>query len=123
GQGVKFGRHDIGEVCTPRTIRRDIGDGEIEQLRDVLDRYLPGAAGPLKWAFTCMYTMTPDHHFILDRHPRHERVVYGCGFSGHGFKFASVIGEVLADLAIDGRTRHPIDFLSAARFAAPPPAR
>jgi sarcosine oxidase len=119
GQGVKFGRHDVGEVCTPRTIRREIEDGEIEGLRDVLERYLPGAAGPLKWAFTCMYTMTPDHHFILDRHPRHERVVYACGFSGHGFKFASVIGEVLTDLLIDGRTRHPIDFLSAARFAAP----
>ena len=123
GQGVKFGRHDVGEVCTPRTIRREIDDHEIEELRVVLERYLPGAGGAVKWAFTCMYTMTPDHHFIVDRHPQHGQMVYACGFSGHGFKFASVIGEVLADLALDGRTSQPIGFLSAGRFAAPAAGR
>jgi len=117
GQGVKIGRHDIGEVCTPATIRRDVDPEEIAMLRDVLDRYMPGAAGALLWSLTCMYTNTPDHHFILDRHPAHANVVYGCGFSGHGFKFASAIGEVMADLALDGVTRHNIGFLSAARFA------
>jgi len=122
-QGVKFGRHDIGEVCTARTIRREIDDAEIDELRAVLERYTVGAAGPLKWSFTCMYTMTPDHHFILDHHPQHSQVVYACGFSGHGFKFSSVIGEVLADLALEGATRHPIDFLSAARFGSLATAR
>src|SRR5207253_2994237 len=97
-------------------IRRDIDLAEIEALRAVLDRYMPGAAGDVKWGLTCMYTDTPDHHFILGRHPEHPQVVYGCGFSGHGFKFSSVIGEVLADLATEGTTRHPIDFLSARRF-------
>ncbi|MDQ2785659.1 MAG: FAD-dependent oxidoreductase, partial [Chloroflexota bacterium] len=77
----------------------------------------PGAAGDVLWTLTCMYTNTPDRHFILDRHPAHGNVVYGCGFSGHGFKFASVIGEVMADLALDNTTRHDIGFLSAARFA------
>jgi sarcosine oxidase len=118
GEGVKIGRHDIGEVCTPETIRRDIDPEEIAMLRDVLDRYLPGAAGEVLRTLTCMYTNTPDRHFVLDRHPMHDTVVYGCGFSGHGFKFASAIGEVMADLAMDGATRHDIAFLSAARFAA-----
>lgn len=118
-QGLKFGRHG-GEVCTPGTIRRAIGEDEVALLRRVLDRYVPGAASAVKWALTCMYTNTPDRHFILDRHPAYPaQVVYGCGFSGHGFKFASVIGEVLADLAIEGATRHDIGFLSARRFAAP----
>lgn len=117
GEGVKIGRHEIGEVCTPETIRRDVDPEEIAMLRAVLDRYMPGAAGEVLWTLTCMYTNTPDRHFILDRHPAHDNVVYGCGFSGHGFKFASVIGEVLADLATGGTTRHDIGFLSAARFA------
>ena len=115
-QGVKFGRHDIGEVCTARTIRREIDPEEIEEIRTVLERYLPGAAGPVRATLTCMYTMTPDHHFVVDRHPEHDQVVYACGFSGHGFKFASVIGEVLADLAFEGETGQPIGFLSAGRF-------
>jgi sarcosine oxidase len=117
GEGVKIGRHDIGEVCTPETIRRAIDPEEISMLRDVLDRYLPGAAGDVLHTLTCMYTNTPDRHFILDRHPAYDSVVYGCGFSGHGFKFASAIGEVMAELAMDGTTRHDIAFISAARFA------
>lgn len=116
GQGVKFGRHDTGEVCTPETIRRAVDADEVAALRAVLDRYLPGAGGDVLWTLTCMYTNTPDRHFIIDRHPAHSQVVYGCGFSGHGFKFSSAIGEVLADLALDGVTQHPIGFLSAARF-------
>ncbi|MGI8856731.1 MAG: N-methyl-L-tryptophan oxidase [Thermomicrobiales bacterium] len=116
GEGVKIGRHEIGEVCTPETIRRAIDPEEITMLRDVLDRYLPGAAGDVLHTLTCMYTNTPDRHFILDRHPAHGNVVYGCGFSGHGFKFASAIGEVMAELAMDGATRHDIAFLSATRF-------
>jgi sarcosine oxidase len=116
GEGVKLGRHDVGEVCTPRTIRREVDPAEVEQLRAALAKYLPGAAGALKWTLTCMYSMTPDRHFILDRHPEHANVAIGCGFSGHGFKFASAIGEVLADLATEGRTRFEIGFLSANRF-------
>jgi sarcosine oxidase len=65
----------------------------------------------------CMYTNSPDHHFIVDRSPAHPHVTLACGFSGHGFKFASVIGEVLADLAIDGRSKLPIEFLGLNRFS------
>lgn len=116
GEGVKIGRHDIGEVCTPDAIRREVDQAEIDMLHNVLARYLPGAEGEVLWTLTCMYTNTPDRHFIIERHPGDERVVYGCGFSGHGFKFASAVGEVLAELAVEGRTRHEIGFLSSARF-------
>ncbi len=116
GQGLKVGRDDGGEDCTPHTIRREVDPGEVESLRRVLERYMPGASGAVRWTLTCMYTNTPDRHFVIDRHPEHDQVVYACGFSGHGFKFSSVVGEVLADLAIDGATRHRVAFLSASRF-------
>ncbi|HAH49321.1 MAG TPA: N-methyl-L-tryptophan oxidase, partial [Planctomycetaceae bacterium] len=78
---------------------------------------MPGLSPqPVRHA-VCMYTRTPDGHFIVDRHPVNQRVVYGAGFSGHGFKFASVIGEILADLAVTGATSLPIEFLSAQRFS------
>ena len=117
GEGVKLGRHDIGELCTPETIRREVDPEEVEALRMMLDEYMPGASGPVISTLTCMYTNTPDRHFVIDRHPEHANVVYGAGFSGHGFKFASAIGEVLADLATDGASRQSVGFLSAARFA------
>lgn len=69
----------------------------------------------LRWS-NCIYTMTPDEDFVIDRHPETPELVFAAGFSGHGFKFASVVGEILADLAIDGATKHPIGFLSASRF-------
>jgi glycine/D-amino acid oxidase-like deaminating enzyme len=116
GRGLKIGRHDIGEQTTPQTIRRDVDASEIRMLREVLDRYMPGASGVVKETLTCMYTDTPDSHFIIDLHPEHRNVAIACGFSGHGFKFASAIGEVLADLIIDGRSRFELGFLSAARF-------
>ena len=69
--------------------------------------------------------MSPDEHFIVDRHPQHANVVFAAGLSGHGFKFAPVLGRALADLALDGGTELPIDFLSLARFASScrPPSR
>ena len=66
---------------------------------------------------TCMCTYTVDHDFIIDRHPEHEQAIIGCGFSGRGYKFAPVVGEILADLALLGETRHDIGFLSVRRFA------
>jgi sarcosine oxidase len=116
GEGVKFGRHDVDEPCTPRTVRRRVEPSEVDGLRAVLNRYMPGAGGAVKWTLTCMYTNTPDRHFVIDRHPGHASVAIGCGFSGHGFKFASAVGELLADLAMGRETRQPIGFLSAGRF-------
>lgn len=116
GAGVKIGRHDNGEPTTARSVRRDIDDAERDELRNVLDRYLPGATGPILSELTCMYTMTPDEYYIVERHAEQRQVVYGCGFSGTGFKYSCVIGEILADLAIDGDTRFDISIFSSARF-------
>jgi sarcosine oxidase len=115
---LKFGRHDGGEVCTPHSIRREVGEEEVAALWAVADTYMAGATGPLDRAVTCMYTLTPDEHFVVGRHPERNQVVIACGFSGHGFKFASVIGETLADLAIDSSTRNDIGFLAPTRFIA-----
>ncbi len=116
GEGIKLGRHDKEDLCTPQTINRTVDPAEIQMLKDVVDKYMPGGAASFKWSLTCMYTITPDRNFVLDRHPGALNVVYGCGFSGHGFKFAAAIGEILAEMAVDGRTRQKIEFLSASRF-------
>lgn len=116
--GVKVAHHHSGEFCTPETIRRDVGSAEVEQMRQILAHTVPALDAPLRETATCMYTNTPDGHFVIDRHPRHPQVTLACGFSGHGFKFASVVGEVLAELAIYGHTRHPIELFRLGRFAA-----
>jgi sarcosine oxidase len=116
-QGVKFGRHDDGEVCTPESVRRTVTDDEVRWMTGVLERYLPGAAREVLMTVTCLYTMTPDSHFVIDRHPEWPQVVFAAGFSGHGFKFASVMGEALADLALEGASLLPIGFLSFRRLA------
>ena len=85
-------------------------------MRAFARRRLPVADGRLRSTHVCMYTRTPDGHFVIDR--ADERVVYASACSGHGFKFSSVVGEILADLALAGRTAHPISFLSATRFLA-----
>ena len=115
--GVKIGVSQ-GPVTTPRTIDRTISPEEMTFFRDVLDRYLPGSTGEVIGQSTCMCTYTVDGDFIVDVHPHQPGVILGCGFSGRGFKFAPVIGEILTDLAIDGATQHDVAFLSAGRFAA-----
>ena len=86
-------------------------------MRDVLEPCIPALArGTLVDAVSCKYTLTPDHHFVIDHHPDHPEVVIASPCSGHGYKFATVIGEILADLAIDGVTRHPIDLFAVSRF-------
>ena len=77
----------------------------------------PARDGPILAMRTCLYTNSPDSHFIIDRHPNRPRVWIACGFSGHGFKFASVVGEVLADYATLGKTELPAKFLDFSRFA------
>lgn len=116
GQGLKCGFHHAHyEVTTPETIRRQVGDDERSRMRAHLAKLMPDAAGEVVSVSTCMYTNTPDYHFIIDRHPAHEQVVLACGFSGHGFKFASVFGEVLADLALEGTTAQPIELFALRR--------
>ena len=114
--GVKVARHHTGVSCSPTDILREINQDEIREARGILERHLPTVNGELLSATTCMYTNTPDGHFIIDRDPRHPNVILASPCSGHGFKFASVIGEVLADLACDGHTKHPIDMFRLGRF-------
>lgn len=85
-------------------------------LIEVLEKFIPGAYASTLALKTCLYTNTPDENFILDFAPGQPNVVIACGFSGHGFKFASVVGEIMADLAMKGTTQQPIGFLNAKRF-------
>ncbi len=101
GDGVKVALHHQGETAQPDTIRREVDDREIEAMRNILRRFLPQANGPLKSAVVCMYTNTPDEHFILDYHPVHRQVLIASPCSGHGFKFSPVIGEIAATLLND----------------------
>ena len=99
GDGVKVALHLNGEYTHPDALRRDVADGEVAVMRELLARFLPNANGALRHATACMYTNTTDGHFIIDAHPAHANVIVASPCSGHGFKFASVLGEVLADLA------------------------
>lgn len=101
-------------VSDPLTVDRVIHDDDIGIVGPTVRACLPGVSPQYAKASVCLYTMTPDENFIVDTTP--EGVVYAAGFSGHGFKFASVMGEVLAELALDGKTKHDIGFLSASRF-------
>ena len=116
GQGLKIGRHDLGEHTTARTIRREISDDEVSHLRRVLDTYLPGAGGIAELGITCMYSMTPDGIYIVERHPLHAQVVYACGFSGTGYKFSPVIGEILSDLVTGSATTFDTSMFASGRL-------
>ena len=98
-------------------MNREVNLADEETFRSCLRKHIPLADGPVLSMRTCLYTNSPDSHFILDTHPRDPRVIVACGFSGHGFKFASVVGEVLADYATSGKTDLPAKFLGLSRFA------
>lgn len=95
---------------------REVPSDELTEMQKFIKRSLPKATTKLDRFSPCIYTMTPDEHFVIDKHPKNNRVSFAAGFSGHGFKFSSVVGEILADLAIDGMTKHPIDFLRLRKF-------
>jgi sarcosine oxidase len=119
--GFKFGRyHHRREVVDPDAWRREPEPEDEELLRSFARRYFPDGAGPTVMLKACLFTNTPDHHFILDRHPEYPEVAIAAGFSGHGYKFCSVIGEIMADLAQNGHTRHDIEFFRLQRFSPAP---
>jgi sarcosine oxidase len=115
--GVKAAIHGSEVTCTPETVDRTIHDVDLRRTIDAVKLRIPALDGRVLRAKTCLYTMTPDEHFVIGKHPQFESCTVACGFSGHGFKFASVVGEVLADLAVDGVTRHPIGLFAPERFA------
>ncbi|WP_445323365.1 N-methyl-L-tryptophan oxidase [Paenibacillus sp. FSL R7-0128] len=118
GAGLKIGRHDTGEEWKPGEPLQPFGSLESDEgdLRRVLEAYMPGAAGRLLKGSVCKYEHTPDEDFIIDRHPSHSHVLLAGGFSGHGFKFSSAVGEILADMAVQGHTRQNIAPFSLSRF-------
>ena len=117
--GFKFGRyHHRNEHGAADALPRDVDAADERLLRQFGERYFPAGSGPTMALRSCLFTNTPDEHFVLDHHPRHAQVVLASPCSGHGYKFCSVIGEILADLATgDGTTRHDIGFLRLNRPA------
>jgi sarcosine oxidase len=115
-EGVKVAMHSGGDRCSPATISREISERDVQEVRNQIAAFIPSLTGPLVKASACMYTMTPDEHFIVSLHPSFPNVAIAAGFSGHGFKFTTVVGEILADLIITGRTSHSIELFSPGRF-------
>lgn len=117
GAGVKAAFHGFGALTSADELEREVEIArDVTPVAEAMEDWMPGAAATFREAKPCMYSLTPDSHFVVDRHPRHADVVLCGGFSGHGFKFAPVIGEIAADLALEGDSRHQIGFLSLQRF-------
>ncbi|HVA36355.1 MAG TPA: N-methyl-L-tryptophan oxidase [Candidatus Dormibacteraeota bacterium] len=116
-QGLKAAFHHSLAYADPETIDRNVSAEEVAAFADAWRGWVPGGAGTHLGSKACMYTMTPDEHFVIGKHPAHENVVLAGGFSGHGFKFCAVVGEIVADLAVEGTSRHRIDLFAPERFA------
>jgi sarcosine oxidase len=115
--GFKFGKyHHREERVDPDAVNREPEPADEQLLRSFARRYFPEGSGATLMLKTCLFTNSPDHHFILDLHPDHPEVVIAAGFSGHGYKFCSVVGEIMADLAERGRSSHDIEFFRLGRF-------
>jgi sarcosine oxidase len=114
GTGCKIARHHGGAIGQPADLSRQATDADIADIRDFMDRRLPQANGALNASDVCLYTNTPDFHFLVDRHPRHDEVILASVCSGHGFKFASVVGEIIAELV---QGKRPVFDLSMFRMA------
>jgi sarcosine oxidase len=115
--GFKIGKyHHRHESVDPDRMDRDCHPEDEAVLREGIQTYFPDADGPTLAMKTCLFTNSPDEHFIIDRHPTLPQVALAAGFSGHGFKFCSVVGEILAELAIDGASRHDLTLFRLSRF-------
>jgi sarcosine oxidase len=118
--GFKFGRyHHLEETTDPDAPRAAPTAADERLLRAFAERYFPAGAGSTLLLKTCLFTNTPDEHFLIDRHPEYSQIFFASACSGHGYKFASVIGEILADLAERGETRHDISLFRLARLTEP----
>jgi len=118
GAGVKIAKHHhADETVDPDTVNRTISAADEALMRAAVADHIPAANGPMIAAKTCLYTVTPDHDFIIDTLPGAPNVIVASPCSGHGFKFAPVIGEILGDLATEGTTRHDISRFRLGRFA------
>jgi len=116
GAGAKMAIHREGEPTTPDAVDRTVRPADLAAIREPLRRVLPAADGGVLEASVCLYTNAPDGHFVIDRLPGEERIILASPCSGHGFKFASALGEALADLAMG---REPALDLAPFRLARP----
>jgi len=117
-KGIKFAKHHhLGEAVHADSYERTVSAQDEAAIRAPLAQYLPAANGPLRAAETCLYTMTPDSTFVIDRLPGFPQIIVASPCCGHGFKFAPVVGEILADLVTRGATEHDISQFRLARFS------
>ena len=123
GDGIKVALHHQGERADPEHMQREVGENEILEMKSLLQRLLPTAAGRLKSHEVCIYTNTPDEHFIFDWHPAYHQVFVASPCSGHGFKFSSVIGELAAKLLTNQRVSFDLSRFRIGRFQNIAPAR
>ena len=116
GQTIKVAADHTGVPVSPDQVDRDVEDDYITMMSAWLDRWQPGVVQAPSSSAVCLYTNTPDHDFLIGVHPENERVLMAGGFSGHGFKFSVLVGDILSDLVIDGTTRRPIERFRVDRF-------
>lgn len=118
GAGLKIGCSEGGQPIDPNIHVQNFGayDSDENDLRYFLKEYMPQANGKLLQGKTCLYTVSEDNHFIIDQHPEQDCLIFACGFSGHGFKFASVMGEVLSELVLEGKSQYDLSIFSIGRF-------
>jgi sarcosine oxidase len=115
--GFKFGKYrHLYEQGVPESFEWEPNSADEAVLREFAAEMFPLGNGPVMSLKTCMFTNSPDDHFIIDLHPDYPQVSFAAGFSGHGYEFASVVGEIMADLALERHTRHDIDLFRLARF-------
>ena len=118
GIGIKFAQHTGGrEHSEPIDLAAAKDNADLQQVQDFIAQHFEFEVGALRSQQACMYTQSPDDHFIVDQHPRHANVVFAGGLSGHGFKFTPVLGEVLAQMACGEEPKLAINFLRLDRFA------
>jgi sarcosine oxidase len=116
-RGLKAAEHSGGDaIAGPRAVDRSLHAADHQRVDEFLHQYLPSVCTPCREHAVCLYTMSPDEHFIVDRHPDDPRIVFAAGLSGHGFKFTPVLGRALAELATEGDTCQSTAFLSLGRF-------
>jgi sarcosine oxidase len=117
GRGAKVAHHGSGVDADPDALDRAVHADEIAVARAALASFVPAANGAFLRAAACMYANTPDEHFVIGAHPRRSRVVLAGGFCGHGYKFAPVVGEIVAALLADEAPSFALDLFAPGRFA------
>lgn len=122
GHGLKAALHHDGATVTADTVDRTVSTAEEERVRALLQDWMPGAGHRVLDGGVCLYTNTPDRHFVVDRHPSHRNVLLVSACSGHGFKFATALAEVTADLALEGDAAFDVAMFAVDRVLASQPA-